>query len=256
MPNRIKFKGGALRKEAIAVATITPGYLVELATATTVQKHSVAGGTAQAAFAVENEVVGNGIDVDYAANDTVLYDVMEKGAEVYALLAAAAVAIPFGGTLESAGDGTLRLGDIALAVRAAVTIGAVDAGVLFTASAPGSEGNDITVEYLTATAAAATVVVTGNAIVIKPDDTTPGTTDQANDIIALVNGDAAASALVVAAVAVGGDGTDAVVEPVATTNLAGGADSESGGDAKIAQALEAVDNSGGGVEARIKIVIL
>ncbi len=79
-----------IRKEAIADAIITPGMLLEL-TATGVKKHAGAGLNAQKMFAVENEVVGNGIDDDYAALDTCLYGIFPPGSEVFAIAGVAGV---------------------------------------------------------------------------------------------------------------------------------------------------------------------
>ena len=253
----IVLKGRGIRDEALAAGTITPGYLIQRDSADKVIAHNTAAGIAQKMFAVENELVGKEITVDYLSGDTTLFEHVVRGGMVNALLPANAAAIVIGDQLESAGDGTLRIiaADVA-GVRAKVTFGLADAAVEFEAAMIGDEGNDITIEYLTATAAAQTVVVTGNAIVIKPDDTTPGTTDQADDIISLINGDAEASALVVAREGDGGDGTDAVVEPVAETNLAGGLDTTTGQTNTIAFAREAVDNSAGGTEVRIKVEVL
>jgi len=251
----LRGKQFAVRKELVAAAAITPGHLVERDVNGKAAVHSTAGGQAARQFAFENELFGKGIDDAYAANDQVLIECPPNGAEIFALVPANAPAIVIGDYLESNGDGAFRLAKAGVGARATVTIGAADAAVTFLANQVGSEGNDITVEYIAGTAAAETVVVTGNAIVIKSDTTTPGTTDQADDIIALVNGDAQASALVVADEGAG-DGTDAVVTPVAATNLAGGVDSEGGSASIIARAIEAVDNSAGGTPARIKIELL
>lgn len=97
-----------IRKEAIAGGAITPGYLLERTSTGTVQAHSTAAHSAQLLFAVENEVVGNGITDAYAANDTVLMAACQSGVEIYALVPASAAAIVIGDFLESAGDGTLR----------------------------------------------------------------------------------------------------------------------------------------------------
>jgi len=107
--NTIILKGRGVRKEGSAAAAITPGDLIErTSTAGEIQRHSTAGGNAAPSFAVENELVGNGIDVDYAANDNVLFEHCERGGEVQASVAAGAAAIVAGDYLESAGDGTLQ----------------------------------------------------------------------------------------------------------------------------------------------------
>ena len=106
----ITLKGNDLviRKEGIASVAITPGYLLERIT-TTIRPHTTAGADAAPLFAVENDIVGDGIDVDYEVNDTTLFGVMPAGAEVFALLPASAAAIVVGDLLESNGDGTLRI---------------------------------------------------------------------------------------------------------------------------------------------------
>jgi len=257
MANTILLKGRAqlIRKEYVGDTAINPGYLLRLAADGNVDPHTVAGARVPALYAFENELAGKEITVAYGVGDQILCMACAPGVEILAKLAANAVAIVIGDLLESAGDGTLRLATVGgEGVRASVTIGAADAQVLFTAAQIGDEGNDITIQYIAGTAAAETVTVTGNAIVIKSDTTTPGTTDQAADIIALVNGDAEASALVVAGVGTG-DGSAAVVTPVAATNLAGGVDS-GGVSSAIAMALEAVDNSAGGTEVFIKMEVM
>jgi len=108
-PHTILLKGTGIGKEGVANAAITPGMLVERMTTGKIRKHSTAGGPAMPAFARENELIGKEIDVDYAANDRVYWTVMPPGSEIYALVAASAVAIAVGDFLESAGDGTLRL---------------------------------------------------------------------------------------------------------------------------------------------------
>ena len=73
------------------------------------QKHSGAGLNAEALFAVEREMTGDGIDVDYATADTVLLATGRQGDIINAVLAASAAAIVRGDVLESDGDGTLRV---------------------------------------------------------------------------------------------------------------------------------------------------
>ena len=106
-PSTIILKGDGVQKEGIADAAITPGYLVEVMTTGNIRKHAGAGLNTQAAFALENEVIGEGIDDAYAIADNCIYSVLGNGAEVYALVANAVVVV-VGSYLESAGDGTLR----------------------------------------------------------------------------------------------------------------------------------------------------
>jgi len=130
----IIFKGNDLvmRKEAIADAAITPGNLLEL-TATGVKKHAGAGLNAQKMFAVENEVVGDGIGDDYATSDTCLYAVCPPGTEVFAIAGTAGVtALKYvesdglgrldDATVDVATDDTQRNSIVGLALTAA-TVG-------------------------------------------------------------------------------------------------------------------------------------
>jgi len=107
MPSTIVLKGEFVRKEGEASAAITPGDLVEFGGANDLQVHSTAGGAARKAFALENDLVGEGIDDAYAAGDTVQYGVFYPGAEVYGRLAAAATC-SIGDPLESDGNGRLQ----------------------------------------------------------------------------------------------------------------------------------------------------
>jgi len=108
-PKMIRLKGQGIRKEGIASGTIRPGHLVEFGGANDLQVHSTAAATARKAFAVENDLIGNGIDVNYTVGEQVQYEVYASGAEVYALVAAGAAAIEKGDPLQSAGNGTLRI---------------------------------------------------------------------------------------------------------------------------------------------------
>lgn len=109
MAKVIALKGDFMRKEAEASAAITPGHLVEFGGANELRVHATAGGNGRKAFALENDLIGDGIDDAYASGDTVQYGVFASGAEVNALVAAAATAITKGAPLESNGTGTLRL---------------------------------------------------------------------------------------------------------------------------------------------------
>jgi len=106
--NTILLKGDGLHGEGVANAAITPGDLIERMSTGKLRKHATAAANALPMFAIENEVIGDGIDDNYAANDNCLYIIPQRGSWVYARLAAAAAAIVIGDYLESAGDGTLR----------------------------------------------------------------------------------------------------------------------------------------------------
>ena len=106
MPQTIALKGDYIAKEREASATVTLGSLLEVQSTGFVRHHSVAGGPAQRAFALENDLIGKGITDDYAAGDVVRYGVFNHGAEVYARTQEA---VTIGDYLESAGDGRLQI---------------------------------------------------------------------------------------------------------------------------------------------------
>ncbi len=106
--NTIVIKGTGLRRERVANAAITPGHLVEVMTSGNLRVHATAGGIAQAAFAIEDELQGNPISTDYATDAVVQYNIFEKGDVVNALIANGEN-IAIGNYLVSAGDGTLEL---------------------------------------------------------------------------------------------------------------------------------------------------
>jgi hypothetical protein len=92
-----------------AAAAISPGHLIELASATTVQKHSTAAGNAAKCFALERSEMGKSVTDAYATSDRVKMGMFRPGDRVQARLAAAAAAVVAGAYLESAGNGTLRV---------------------------------------------------------------------------------------------------------------------------------------------------
>lgn len=104
----LKDNGGALMaaKEGEASSAITPGHLVEFGGANDLQVHGTAGGPARKAFALENDLIGKGIDEAYAAGETVRYGVFASGAEIYAWLDGGQN-VAKGDPLVSAGDGSL-----------------------------------------------------------------------------------------------------------------------------------------------------
>ena len=90
-----------------AASGITPGHLVELIAAGTVQSHGTASGFNGANFALEDELQGKTIDDAYVATDIVQVLTATPGDEVLALLADGET-VAIGDSLESKGDGTLR----------------------------------------------------------------------------------------------------------------------------------------------------
>lgn len=101
-----------IQEEYAAAAAIIPGMLVELTSAGTVQKHSGAGKTVLAMFAIEDALQGKGINQNlaadnYAAGDVVRCWIPTPGDIVYALLADEEKVV-IGDKLESNGAGYLR----------------------------------------------------------------------------------------------------------------------------------------------------
>jgi len=111
MPSTIVLKGGFIRKEGEASSAITPGHLIQFGGVNDLEVHQTVGGAARRAFALENDLIGKGIDDAYAAGDSVEYGVFHQGAEVYALVTGA---VSLGDALESHGDGTLHPSSTAL----------------------------------------------------------------------------------------------------------------------------------------------
>lgn len=108
MANTINLKGDGIRKEAVASSPIMPGHLVEFGGAQEMRVHSTAAAHARPAFALENDLIGRGIDDAYAAGEVVQYMVFPPGAEINALLSYGEN-VTKGAKLTSNGDGTLRL---------------------------------------------------------------------------------------------------------------------------------------------------
>lgn len=99
--------GEMVEREADAAEAITPGHLVEVNSSGNLIKHNSAGVRAQKSFALENDIVGDGIGDAYSANDRAKYAIFSKGSEVLAWLSAGDN-VAIGDYLESNGDGLLR----------------------------------------------------------------------------------------------------------------------------------------------------
>ncbi len=121
----IKLKGTGVSKEYDAGGAINPGYLVALAADGDVDAHGGAGLNAMRCFALENELVGDGVGDAYAAGERVKCWFPAPGSEVLAVLAASAAAIVIGDFLESDGDGTLRIATADAATDTAQRVGIV-----------------------------------------------------------------------------------------------------------------------------------
>ena len=99
-------------EEYPADGVITPGMLIEVTSAGKVQPHSTSTGVALAMFALEDELQGRGIDVNFAADERVQCWLPGHGDMVYGLLADDETA-DIGEWLESNGDGYLKVGTTA-----------------------------------------------------------------------------------------------------------------------------------------------
>lgn len=123
--NSIVLRGDYVQKEGKASVAVRPGMLVEFdgnSVGTTLgvrpcTKAGVGLGATRKAFALENDLVGQGIDDNYDISDTVRYGVFQRGAEVQALLATGNN-VAIGDALASNGAGNLK--------KAATTVGADD----------------------------------------------------------------------------------------------------------------------------------
>jgi hypothetical protein len=100
--------GEGTRREYPAASAISPGDYVVINSSGAALRLGTAKLRGQNMFAIENEVFGKGVEVDYAANDRVLCEAVHSGMMVNVTIAAAATAIVIGDSLEAAADGTLR----------------------------------------------------------------------------------------------------------------------------------------------------
>lgn len=100
----------------VATAAVTPGFLMERASATTVQPHSSAQGSAQTLFAVEDKMTGGAsttgsfvatVDVPYAVGDKVYMLYARPGDVIWAWLDTGEN-VTVGTFLVSAGNGNLE----------------------------------------------------------------------------------------------------------------------------------------------------
>lgn len=104
----LKGKLNEKHDERRAGGTITPGHLIDKASAGTVVVHPTAGGVAEAIFAKEDALQGRTIDDNYSSGELVFYHEAQKGDVVQAWLAAGITGTP-ATKLTSNGDGTLRV---------------------------------------------------------------------------------------------------------------------------------------------------
>ena len=108
-PTTITLIGDPLRKEAAAGGTIKPGHLVELDSSGDFIVQATLGKDCQRTFALENDLIGDGVTDAYLITEQVQAGAFKRGEVVHAKLAAAAAAIVIGDQLEAAADGTLKI---------------------------------------------------------------------------------------------------------------------------------------------------
>lgn len=105
----VKRTGAEIIEEITATAVaIKPGYLLELASATTVQAHSSAAANVLPMFAIEDQMQGKAITANYAASTKIQVWIPRRGDIVYAYLADGENASA-GDFLESNGAGALQV---------------------------------------------------------------------------------------------------------------------------------------------------
>lgn len=107
-PRTIRLKGMGIRMERPAAGAITPGHLVKLGSGNTFTVQNTANAKVPTVFALENELIGLGIDDNYASGDNVQAEHMYPGMQVNALVAASAAALVIGDLVEQSTDGTVR----------------------------------------------------------------------------------------------------------------------------------------------------
>lgn len=116
-PTTVDLGGPSVQREAIAGGAITPGMTVILNSSGLLVAGPAAGITGPAAFAVENDMIGKGMEDAYAQGDQVIYRVFAEGAHVNAILASGAN-INAGVLLQTNGSGKLITASTADAVVA------------------------------------------------------------------------------------------------------------------------------------------
>ena len=107
MANTVALRGDYILDEATPTEAITPGHLVEFASATTVQKHASAGVICSPTFLLENSLEGDVMGTAIGTSDKARMGTFPRGSKVQAWIKAGED-IAFGDPLVSAGDGTLK----------------------------------------------------------------------------------------------------------------------------------------------------
>ena len=105
--NKVMLKGEFEQYEALASGALYPGHVLIVDSDGKVKPHNVAGGFAEAIFAIEDSLQGNDIEDQYALNARVQYVAPNKGSVVYIMIKDGEN-IAKGDKLVSAGDGKFQ----------------------------------------------------------------------------------------------------------------------------------------------------
>lgn len=104
---KVKKYSDVIEEYTSTAVEITPGALIELTSAGLVQACNNTTGPTLPMFALEDELQGNGIDINYAVSVKVQCWIPGRGDMVYALLKNGEN-IAIGDWVESAGDGSVQ----------------------------------------------------------------------------------------------------------------------------------------------------
>lgn len=128
---RLDSQFGVQREGVVSGAVIRPGMLLNIRNQAAIVAHNEAGQECQAAIAIENDLVGKGIDDTYAIGERLRYQVLKDGERFYGIIDENQN-IAIGDLLSSSGDGTLKEAaatDWVIGIaRSAVVVGAAATG--------------------------------------------------------------------------------------------------------------------------------
>ena len=107
-PSTIALKGPTRYDDGVAGGAITPGHLIDIDDLSAIVVEGTGDKKQSTAFALEYDLIGNGIDDAYVSGDRVKFGLFQPGEEVYALVADGTAAIALGASLTGSDDGTLK----------------------------------------------------------------------------------------------------------------------------------------------------
>lgn len=97
----------ALQREGKTAGVVRPGMLLNIRNQAAIVAHNEAGQECQVAVAVENDLVGKGIDDNYANPEQIRYVILGDGERFFGIIDENQNIVA-GDLLSSSGDGTLR----------------------------------------------------------------------------------------------------------------------------------------------------